>query len=294
MIQVEAINNSNSDLKQREALFKQLAIDADKPHVFLSTCNRLEVYWGEGEAPEHLARHLFRVASGLESSLLGERAIQGQIKQAYAEALEKYKLSSSLNRLFQMAMHTGKRARSETRISEGAVSHSQVTVDILRAMNVDLENRIVALLGVNNLTEDILKYLTARSARNVFISNRSYHRAFALAEAYGASAIRFDERQQLLEQSDVIISATSAPHTVVTKDDLTAEKERFVFDLAFPRDVEEGVGELPNVKLYNLEDIERFAQANLQERAGEVERVEQIIEEELSKYYQWQNYALKS
>lgn len=292
MIQIKAINNNDYDLKQREILFKDLSIDSTNPHVFLSTCNRLEIYWGEGETPEPLARHLFRVASGLESSLLGERAIQGQIKQAYTEAIEKYKLSSSLNRLFQTAMHTGKRVRTETKISEGAISHSQVTVDILKQLNVELKNKVICILGVNKLTEDILKYLTSRGAVNIFISNRSFEKAKELAATYQALAVCFDERKKILDLADIVICATAAPHVIVKKEDLPSDRELIAFDLAFPRDIEESVNEMPTVNLFNLEDIERFAQANLQERSNEVQKAEEIIEEELAKYYQWLNYTI--
>lgn len=291
MIQSKFINNSIHDLKEREILAKQFPIDEAIPHVFLSTCNRMEVYWGEGEVSETMARHLFRVASGLESSLLGERAIQGQIKQAYAQAIENYKLPSTLNRLFQTAMHTGKRVRTETKISEGAVSHSQVTVDILKKMKIDLDKKIICIIGMNKLTEDILKYLSSNGATNVFLSNRSYEKAQEIAAEYDASAVSFEKKQAVLDLADIIISATSAPHLIITEEDISPDKELVVFDLAFPRDVAEEIGTYPSVKLYNLEDIEIFARQNASNRENEIEHAEEIIEEELAKFFQWQSHA---
>lgn len=289
MVQSRFINNSAYDLKERETLFKEFSLDKSVAHVLLSTCNRVEVYWGEGAVPEEVAHHLFRVAAGLESSLLGERAIQGQIKQAYAQAQENYRLSPGLNRLFQSAMHVGKRVRTETKIAEGAVSHSQVTADILKQLNIDLNQKIICIIGMNKLTEDILKYLSSRGATNVFLSNRNFEKAEQLALEYCASAVNFDKKQALLDLADVVISATSAPHLIVKEKDVAKDKELVIFDLAFPRDVAEEIGNYPLVKLYNLEDIERFAKRNLSVRTNEVQRAEEIIEEELAKFYQWQN-----
>ncbi|MDR1682217.1 MAG: hypothetical protein LBS25_02355, partial [Candidatus Symbiothrix sp.] len=159
MIESILINNSEYGLKEREHFAGAVSIDETIPHILLSTCNRMELYRGEGETPEHIIRHLYRVAAGLESSLIGERAIQGQLKQAYQSAMEKYRLSPQLNRLFQSAIHTGKRVRTETKIATGAVSHSQVTVEILKQEKIDLNKKIVGIIGVNKLTEDILKFL---------------------------------------------------------------------------------------------------------------------------------------
>jgi glutamyl-tRNA reductase len=291
MVQSKFINNGDYDLKERETLFKEFSLDKSVAHVLLSTCNRVELYWGEGSVPENMSRHLFRVAAGLESSLLGERAIQGQIKQAYSQAQESYRLSSGLNRLFQSAMHVGKRVRTETKIAEGAVSHSQVTANILKGLNIDLNQKVICIIGMNKLTEDILKYLSSRGATNVFLSNRNFEKAQQLASEYDASAVTFEKKQALLDVADVVISATSAPHLIVKEKDVAKDKELVIFDLAFPRDVAEEIGKYPLVKLYNLEDIERFAKRNLSVRTNEVERAEEIIEEELAKFYQWQEKA---
>ncbi|MDR1865282.1 MAG: glutamyl-tRNA reductase [Bacteroidales bacterium] len=288
MIQYRHINNAEYGLAERELLSNTALIDKSVPHVLLATCNRTEVYWGEGEVPPALLRHLYRVASGLESSLTGERAIQGQLKSAYMDAAEKYRLSSPLNRLFQSAMHTGKRVRTETKIARGAVSHSQVTVDMLKRKNIDLNKKIVSIIGVNKLTEDILKYLTAGKAVNVFLSNRSFEKAEHLAQQCNGTAMHLSNKRQMLALSDVLICATSAPHTLVRKDDIPEEKEMLIFDLAFPRDVEECVGKMPGITLYNLDDIERFAAENRRLRISEIAKAEQIIEEEMNEFYEWQ------
>jgi glutamyl-tRNA reductase len=294
MIQCKLINNSEYRLEEREILSASLHVSESVPHVMLKTCNRTELYWGEGRVSDHIVRHIYRVASGLESSLIGERAIQGQIKQAYAEALSKYRLSGTLNRLFQSAMYTGKRVRTETKIAEGAISHSQVTVDILKQRNIDLKQKIIGIIGVNKLTENILKYLTSQGAVNILLSNRNIEKANAMASLYHATAMGLEHKKAIIEFADVLICATSAPHILIYKEDIMEDKELLIFDLAFPRDVAEDVKALHRVELMNLDDIEAFARQNIGLRKNEIDKAQEIIEEEIDKFNQWLSYAGKT
>lgn len=295
MIQSITYDLAKYSLMERERLTSSLLErEMVGPHVLLATCNRTELYWGKGAVPEEILDHLFRVASGLESALIGEKAIQGQIKNAYAEAKMRFKLSSGLHRLFQTAIHVGKRVRTETHIADGAVSHSQIAVDILREHAIDLKQKIVTLIGVNKLTEDILKYLKARHAEKVFLSNRHVGKAEQLAAAYGGTAFPLTEKRNLLRLSDVVISITSAPHALITLDDMPPLRSPLLMiDMAFPRDISPEVGELHNVTLYNLEDIEAYSRNNQKLRSQEREQALKIIEEEKEKFYEWQQYALK-
>ncbi len=293
MIQYKGITNTAYNLKERELILKEWGMEEEFPHVALSTCNRLEIYWGEGRVPVPILRHLYRVAAGLESSLVGERAIQGQLKTAYAEATGKYRLSPALNRLFQTAIHTGKRVRTETRIAEGAISHSQVTADILRQEQIDLKKKIITIIGVNKLTEDLLRFLSARGAANIFLSNRNFTKATDMAARYKGTAMRLEQKKNLLKFTDVLICATSAPHALIGPEDMPAEKEMLVFDLAFPRDVKEEVGKMERIRVFNLEDVERFARENRVLRYHEIGKAEEIIEAEMSRFYEWQSYREK-
>jgi glutamyl-tRNA reductase len=285
MIKCKLINNANASLEEREMWAETIFITDETPHVLLKTCNRIEFYWGSGEIPDEIIRHLYRVASGLESSLTGERAIQGQLKNAYLEACKKYKLSPQLHKLFQTAMHTGKRVRNETGISQGAVSHSQVTVDILKKEKINLKEKIVSIIGVNKLTEDILKFLTDKQAVNIFLSNRNLEKAKILAKQYNGVAMPLREKKHMLEFTDVLICATSAPHIIVGRDDIPAGKEMLIFDLAFPRDVDPVLANEKEIRLLDLEDIEQFAKTNLSLRNGEIKKAEQIIEAEIGKFF---------
>lgn len=292
MIDYQFINNASYNLEERERLAGSLSVNAEEPHVLLSTCNRLEVYKGEGFVPENVVRHLYRVASGLESSLVGERAVEGQLKKAYLSAKSKYKLSPALNRLFQTAMHTGKRVRNETKIAVGAVSHSQVTATILNTKMPDLDHKIIGIIGVNKLTDDILKFLVSRHTINVFLSSRRYEKAVETADKYNGTAVRLERKRDLLKCADVIISATSAPHAIVFKEYLPVDKPLLLFDLAFPRDIDPSVGDMPHVRLYNLEMIEQFARRNLCLRQKESEKAGHIIEEEIARFRHWQQNSL--
>ncbi|MDR2118010.1 MAG: hypothetical protein LBP25_00530 [Tannerellaceae bacterium] len=290
MIECKLIHHADFSLEERETLLQQTLRDGQTPHVLLKTCNRIELYEGEGDIPDYMLYHLCRVASGLESAITGERAIQGQLKNAYLEACTKYSLSSGLHKLFQTAIHTGKRVRSETKISEGAVSHSQATADILKKECPDLKQKIVGIIGVNNLTEDILKFLTRKQSVNIFLSNRNLAAAEALAATYHATAIPLHEKRRLLEFVDILICATSAPHILVGREDIPAGKEMLIFDLAFPRDVDPQLANEKGIRLFNLEHIEAFAKNNLLLRDSEIKEAERIIEEEMHKFRKWRNH----
>lgn len=266
-------------------------MQTNEPHVLLATCNRTELYWGKGEVPKTTAEHLFRVAAGLESAIIGERAIQGQLKQAYYTAKAEQNLSSGLNRLFQTAIHTGKRVRNETRISAGAVSHSQVAVEILKRRDIDLRQKTITLVGVNKLNEDIMKFLTAAGATKLLVSNRHVEKAECLAAEFGGKALPLTDRKALLASTDVLITATSAPHAIFSLDDMPRHRPLFIIDLAFPRDVAPEAASLPNIEVYNLDSIEQFAQDNIRLRQQEVEKAEAIIADELCKFEKWQERA---
>ena len=285
-------------------MVQSLLFNRSTPYVQLTTCTRTEIYWVADDetlanaptqpaiAPE-TARHLFRVAAGLESPLLGESAIVGQVKTAYETARANHDLPAPLNRLFQTAIHVAHRVRSETGIGQGAMSHSQVTVDVLRDLNIDLSRAVISIIGINSVTEGILNFLAARHATNLILSNRHLDKAQALATKYNARAMPLDEGKDcLLQVSDIIISATSAPHSIIHKDDFMANDNRpqLLFDLAFPRDIDADVATLPGKTIYNLERVEALAQQNIEARRREIPKCEAIIEEEVANLMRWQRF----
>ena len=280
MIAYKSINQQNFSLEEREAYFH--ALKKQEGAVLLQTCNRVELYYGEGDVPDDVARHLFRVTAGLESALIGERAVQGQVKDSYQEAQRQYRLPAEIHKLFTCALKVGKRVRTETEISQGAVSHSLATIEIMEQEQVDLTNSRITIIGVNKLTTDILKFLKNKGAQLVFLANRSQIKAHQLADPLGISVYELRDKKQFLADTDILISATSAPHALIHAEDIPAEKTLLAIDLAFPRDIDALVGTLPNVKLYNIRYVEQRVRQNISVRQSEVVRAEAIIEEEIT------------
>ena len=280
MIAYKSINQQNTSLEAREAYFQGLHVE--RGAVLLQTCNRVELYYGDGDVPDDVARHLFRVTAGLESALIGERAVQGQVKESYQQAQLQYRLTAEMHKLFSCALEVGKRVRTETEISQGAVSHSLAAIEILQQEQVDLSQSRITIIGVNKLTSDILKFLKNKGARMVFLANRSQMKAHQLADPLGISVFELHDKQRFLADTDILISATSAPHAVIDATDIPFGKKLLAIDLAFPRDIDPSVGRLPNVRLYNLSDVERRVRENISIRKSEVVRAEAIIEEEIA------------
>lgn len=278
---------------------KEKKHSASIPYVFLKTCNRSELYYDdgkEGDVPDNVARHLFRVVSGLESAIVGERAVQGQVKEAYYTAKSQRAMSTALHKLFQGALQVGKRVRNETEISHGAVSHSLAAIEILEDEfkkdsyldsrlesfeNIDLKNAHITIIGVNKLTADILKFLQNKGAKMVFLANRSQIKAHYLADPLGIKVYSLDEKKDFLSHTDILISATSAPHLIIHKEDIPENRRMLAIDLAFPRDIDSRLKELPHVRLYNIRDVEQKVRQNLDVREAEVEKAKAIIEEEI-------------
>ena len=280
MIAYKSINQQNTSLEAREAYFQGLHVE--RGAVLLQTCNRVELYYGDGDVPDDVARHLFRVTAGLESALIGERAVQWQVKDSYQQAQLQYRLTAEMHKLFSCALEVGKRVRTETEISQGAVSHSLAAIEILQQEQVDLSQSRITIVGVNKLTSDILKFLKNKGARMVFLANRSQMKAHQLADPLGISVFELHDKQRFLADTDILISATSAPHAVIDATDIPAGKKLLAIDLAFPRDIDPSIGRLPNVRLYNLSDVERRVRENISVRKSEVVRAEAIIEEEIA------------
>lgn len=291
MIHYKSIDQSQfakgTDIASQEQLFEQFTKEALEeiasplPYVLLKTCNRTELYYGEGDVSDDVARHLFRVVAGLESAIIGERAVQGQVKEAYYAAKAQRWLPAEMHKLFLAALTVGKRVRNETQISHGAVSHSLAALELLHDEHIDLRHARITIIGVNKLTEDILKFLQNKGAEMVFLANRSQIKAHHLADPLGIKVFTLDEKRDFIAQSDILISATSAPHLIIGLDDVPQDKQLLAIDLAFPHDIDSRLSALPHVSLYNIRDVEQRVRQNIAVRASEVEKAENIIEEEI-------------
>ena len=285
--------------------------------VILSTCNRTEIYAVEesGDAlsdfssllSRRLGRdvaefmyvhrdreatsHLFGVAAGLDSMILGEAQIQGQVK----DALEQCRAESGpiLNRMFQSALQAASRAREETGIGRGAASVSSAAVQLAKKIFGGLGGSRAMILGAGDVAEIALECLMNEGVRVAIVANRTHERAQTLAERHGATAMHYDECWESLRDVDVLICSTASPVPVVTvgrvRDSIEARGDRplCILDIALPRDVEAAVGEIDNVFLYDLDDLRAAAEANLEQRAEDVPAARQILADEVQKYWDW-------
>ncbi len=292
--------------------------------MLLATCNRVEVYAvAEGSVEKaveaitdclathhnleksrfvdtlytHTAaeavRHVFRVASSLDSMVVGEPQILGQVKSAYSVARSQEATGVILTNLLEQAFHVAKRVRTETGIGASAVSVSSAAVELARKIFGDLAGRTVLIIGAGEMAELALRHLLDDGVRSVLVANRSYDRAVALARQFCGRAVTFESFRQEMVGADIVISATSAPHVILKREDMqTIIQQRrhrpiFLIDIADPRDIDAACNEVDNVYLYNIDDLQSVVEANLKERQREAERAEAIIEREVGVYLTW-------
>jgi glutamyl-tRNA reductase len=293
-------------------------------NVVLSTCNRAELYAAGDDAegaradlltflseyhgigPEALAphvyemldldaaRHLFRVAAGLDSLVVGEPQILGQVKEAHSAAAATHVAGPVLNRLFHSSFAVGKRVRTETGLGSGAVSVSFAAVSLARKIFGDLKGRTVLVIGAGEMGKLTARHMKSQGVHQVTIVSRSMAHAARTAEAIGgASAAPWDEMDAALSASDIVITATGAAAPILTKAHVeTVMRSRrarplFIIDIAMPRDVEAAAGELEQVFLYNIDDLQATVRENLARRASEMAQAEKIVGEEVERFAGW-------
>lgn len=269
-------------IAEREDFLRNSAPLRATAHVFLQTCNRVEIYSGDGRAPCEVARHLFRVVSGLESRFIGERHIQGQVRRAYNDAIANKTISTGLHRLFQTALRIGKRIRKEAGISHGAVSYSSAVMHLLKTERTSVADNRILIVGVNRTTETIIRYLVKVGCESITIVNRSIAKAIDLASVYGITAMGLGELDDVLCSQDIVITATSSEQPMIVPSMIPHGRQLLIIDLAIPRDVDPIIGTFPLVRLFNVSDVESRIDQNLFIRRHAIEKAEQIIEKEVS------------
>jgi glutamyl-tRNA reductase len=238
-------------------------------------------------------RHLFRVTAGLDSMIVGEAEIQGQVKRAYELALVEGGTGPILNRLFRGALAAGGRAREETGISEKNVSIPSVAVELARRTLGDLAERRVLVIGAGETAELVARALVRRGVSTVFVANRHYDRAIGLAQRFEGSAVRFEELPEQLEQADIVVSATNSPHHIVERDELEqvmsarAGKPLLLVDIAVPRDIEPACREIAGVSLHDIDDVQQIAERNASGREAEARRAELLLDAEQERFERW-------
>ncbi len=248
------------------------------------------LYIHEGEAVVH---HLFRVVASLDSMVIGEAQILGQVKAAYESAFDHNATGRIFNRLFRQSFEVGKRVRTETAIGESAVSISYAAVELAKKVFDTLEGRTVLVVGAGKMSELTAKHLCSNGVCNVLVANRTFDRAQELATRFEGTAIPYDELFVRMREADIVISSTAATQYVITREQVAgALKGRrgrplFFIDIALPRDVDPAVNTLPDVFLYDIDSLNGVVESNLEERMREAERAEHIIAEEMAAFEQW-------
>jgi glutamyl-tRNA reductase len=291
--------------------------------VVVSTCNRAEVYAAcedvaaaredllgflceyhsleHGAVAPHLyekadgaaAQHLFRVAAGLDSLVVGEPQILGQVKDAYAAAADLRTAGPVLNKVFPWSFTVGKRVRTETALSEGAVSVSFAATSLARKIFGELRGRTVLVVGAGEMGKLTAQHLRSQGVERMIITSRTLAHASALADAIGGTALPWDELPSALGAADIVITATGATLPIFTRSQVDAamrhrrSRPLFLIDIALPRDVDPAVGDLEAVFLYDLDDLRAIVEENLSRRASEVARAEAIVTDEVRKFEGW-------
>jgi glutamyl-tRNA reductase len=313
--------------------FAQQITGSSEAHeaVVISTCNRTEVYLVVGDPvaaetevlgmlarragirPTELAqeiysprncdaaRQLYRVTSGLESMIVGEAEIQGQVKRAYEAALAAGVTGPLSNRLFAAALTTGKRVRSETGIGSSRVSVPSVAVDLAQDVLGDLSERHVVILGAGETSELTAQALAHQGVGTIFVANRHADRALSLAQRFGGSVVGLDGLPDQLVEADIVVSSTSSPHPIVGSEELElvmAERAGrggraplLLIDIAVPRDIDARCGDIDGVTLYDIDDLQAVVKRNLGTRAEIVPQAEEIVDEEIHRFARWLGQA---
>jgi len=307
-----------------EALKKLMSYEGVRESLIVSTCNRVEIYASvqdtnagidrikqfisdyHGLSREDLerslyvypdaqgVRHTFRVASSLDSMVLGEAQILGQLKDAFDISLKTKTTSTIMNKLIKKAISVAKRVRTETRLAEGAVSISTAAVELAKKIFGELEGKNVMLLGAGEMAELAAQHLLGNGVKNIMVANRTFERAEELATEFKGDAIRFEHFPDAMVMVDILICATGAPNYVVKRDMVTRVlKERrnkpiFMIDISNPRNIDPEVDKVDNVYLYDIDDLQSKVDVNAEGRSKEAEKAEELIALEVETYLQWE------
>jgi len=307
-----------------DALKALMGYEGVRESLILSTCNRVEIYAAvqdSGRGVEQIkkfiadyhklsrealerslyihtdgqgVRHVFRVASSLDSMVVGEPQILGQLKDAFDISLKSKTTSAVLNKLMKKAISVAKRVRTETKIAESAVSISFAAVELARKIFGDLEGKAVMLLGAGEMAELAARHLLNNGVKTIMVANRTFERAVELAKEFNGSAVRFEDFPSEMVMADILICSTGAPHYVV-KHDMAAKvmKERrhkpiFLIDISVPRNIDPETDKIDNVYLYNVDDLQGVVETNVAGRQQEAQKAEEIVGQEVETFLQWE------
>lgn len=305
------------------ALSTMLQFKEVKECAIVSTCNRVEIYTVSNDAYESfrhmkefladyngtsveeiekylysyrglgVVKHIFRVASSLDSMVLGEPQILGQVKDAYEYSLKHDASGPLLNKLFPKTFSVAKRVRSETGIAASAVSVSYAAVELAKKIFSQLEDKTVLIIGAGEMAELAVRNLVSAGVKAIMVTNRTFERAVKLADEFQGNAVRFEEYKSSLKLADIVISATGAPGFRITKEDAVdvirqrRNRTMFLIDIADPRDIDPSCNDVDNVYVYDIDDLQDVVKENIGERQKEAKKAEEIVLLEVNQFQKW-------
>lgn len=292
-------------------------------NLILSTCNRMEIYAVSELVQDYsgnikfflnrfhnlngldyanllyihkdrdAVKHLFRVAAGLDSMVIAETEILGQVKKAYFDAKESRSTGKILNRLFEKAFNTAKKIRTDTCVGKGSVSVSSLSVNLAKKILGDLRDKKILVIGAGAVGEQLVLYLKKNGIKTILVTNRTLEKTRSLTERFNAQAVDFRDFKDRLIDVDIVIASTGAPHCIIRKDDILSliqkrkQKPLFIIDLAVPRDVEAEINKIDNVYLYNIDDLQRIVNENLNLRKSELDNCSTIVDTAAKRFITW-------
>lgn len=277
---VNDIESGISDVKRFLSTFHGLPLERFEEHLFVCSA---------GDA----LKHLFRVAASLDSMVVGEPQILGQLKDAYQTSCKHKAAGVILNKLLHRAFSVAKRVRTETRIASSAVSISYAAVELAKKIFGSIEGKAVMLVGAGEMCELAAKHFINSGVKDIYVTNRTFERAEKLAEEFKGIPVDFNEFHRTLHKADIVLSSTGAPHYIIRPQEVTEalkvrkQKPMFFIDIAVPRDIDPKVNDIDNVYLYDIDDMQGVIEANVKERSKEAEKAEEIIAEELLEFIRW-------
>jgi len=294
------INQMEKSSEQLGIVFKEIIENYDvQEYVELKTCNRAEIYLVLDEHPDKILidgfvtdfdndaiKHLLRLSAGLESMIIGEDQILGQLKDAKNRSVKDGSCGKMLETIFTKAVHVGQVVRKKTKINEGSLSIGSAAVELAENVHGDLKCKKVLIIGAGKMGTLVAKALVEKKLKAIVVANRTHDRAVGLARELGGSAIHFDKLDEAIKDADVVISATGAPHPILTREKIEDVvpmenlSKMVMVDIANPRDIDEDVAEL-GVKLFNIDDLRSIAQRSREMRQAEASDAEKIVAEEM-------------
>ena len=273
MIRLKKIDY-NYSIELREKFISEILKNLPENYIFLQTCNRAELYYGDGDFDNNILIHLCRVISGLESKIIGETNIHGQVKNAFFEAIENGHISQGINSLFQTAFKICKKVRAESGVTSTVVSHSRACIELLKSIEKNFTDKKIIIIGAHHTNKKIIRLLTSANCKKIFITNRTDEKAKLLSKDFECNFLPYSELKNEIKNADILITATRAEKPILFSSDFPEKKDFIAIDLSVPRNIQ--FNSKTKLKYFDIEDVEKFI--HCEKNIEKIKKAEEIIE----------------